>query len=105
MCSRGHKLIRPIKEHREAKLEINEFAYKNTEESKFHFRVELNGNLDMKGISYTIKYLRTMIKLFNNLLYRSEIIEPKTSKNLTFNTSKIPDIYLSPDLNLDINDI
>ena len=94
MGSRGQKLIRPIEGYGDAKLEMNGFAYKNKETSKFHFKVELSDNLDMRGINYTIKYLGTMTKPLNNLLYRSELIDPRTSKNLTFNTSRIPDIYL-----------
>ncbi len=105
MGSRGQKLIRPIEGYGEAKLEMFGFAYKNKETSKFHFKVELSDNLDMRGINYTIKYLGTMTKPLNNLLYRSELIDPRTSKNLTFNTSRIPDIYLAPDLNLDNNNL
>jgi len=105
MGSRGQKLIRPIEGIGEAQLEMIGFVYKNKETSKFHFKVELSGNLEMRGINYTIKYLGTMNKPLNNLLYRSEIIDPRTSKNLNFNKSKIPDIYLAPDLNLDNNNI
>ena len=105
MGSRGQKLIRPIEGLGEAQLEMIGFVYKNKETSKFHFKVELSGNIEMRGINYTIKYLGTMNKPLNNLLYRSEIIDPRTSKNLNFNKSKIPDIYLAPDLNLDNNNI
>ena len=57
MGSRGQKLIRPIEGYGDAKLEMIGFAYKNKETSKFHFKVELSDNLDMRGINYTIKYV------------------------------------------------
>ena len=103
MGSRGQKLIRPIEGAGSAKLEVSGFSYKNKQTSTFHFKVGLNGNLNMKGINYTIKYLGTMTKPLNNLLYRSEIINPRVSPNSTFNVSRIPDIYLAPDLNYDSN--
>ena len=89
MGSRGQKLIRPIEGLGEAQLEMIGFVYKNKETSKFHFKVELSGNIEMRGINYTIKYLGTMNKPLNNLLYRSEIIDPRTSKNLNLDNNNI----------------
>jgi hypothetical protein len=45
-----------------------------------------------------------MNKPVNNLLYKSETLNARTSP-LYFNITKIPDIYLAPDLNLDNNNI
>ena len=41
----------------------------------------------------------------NNICNKSESLNAKTCNYLKFNTAKIPDIYLAPDLNLDNNNI
>ena len=105
MGSRGQKLIKPIEGGSGEKLEINGLAYKNKQTSTFYFKIEVNGNLNNKGISYTIKCLGNINKPVNTLLYRSETLNPRTSSISIFNISKIPDIYLAPDLNLDNNNI
>ena len=103
MGARGQKLIAPIEGKENVQLEINGFAYKNKETSTFAFKVELNGNFNKKGINYTIKYLGTTSKPLNNLLYRSEVINPKILS--FFSVSRIPDIYLTPDLNPETNNV
>ena len=105
MGARGQKLISPIEGEENATLEINGFAYKNKETSSFVFKVELDGNFNLKGINYTIKYLGTISKPLNNKLYRSEILNPKISPKLCFIVSRIPDIYLAPDLNPENNNV
>ena len=99
------KEIKPIEGGSGEKLEINGFAYKNKQTSTFYFKIEVNGNLNNKGIRYTIKCLGNINKPVNTLLYRSETLNPRTSSISIFNISKIPDIYLAPDLNLDNNNI
>jgi len=74
MGARGQKLISPIEGEENATLEINGFAYKNKETSSFVFKVELDGNFNLKGINYTIKYLGTISKPLNNKLYRTLIL-------------------------------
>ena len=105
MGSRGQKLIKPIEGEENAKLEINGYAYKNKETSTFLFNVELNGNFNMKGINYTISYLGNKSKPHNNKLYRSEVLNPKVNPKLCFAVSRIPDIYLTPDLNPETNNV
>ena len=105
MGSRGQKLIKPIEGEENAKLEINGYAYKNKETSTFLFNVELNGNFNMKGINYTIIYLGNKSKPHNNKLYRSEVLNPKVNPKLCFAVSRIPDIYLTPDLNPETNNV
>ena len=104
MGARGQRIIKPIEGGNDSQLEISGFSYKNKQTSTFHCKVEVNGNLNLKGISYTIKYLGNMNKPVNNLLYKSETLNARTSP-LYFTPSKIPDIYLAPDLNLDNNNI
>ena len=62
----------------------------------------IEGYIDVKLEINGFVYKNKDISKFH---FKVEIINPKTSKNLTFNTSRIPDIYLIPDLNLDNNNI
>ena len=103
MGSRGQKLIKPIEGEGNANLEMYGFAYKNKQSSTFYIQVKLNEISNYKGINYTIKYLGNINKPNNTLLYRSEVINPQNPTSLNFKISKIPDIYLAPDLNFDNN--
>ena len=105
MGARGQKIIRSIEGGEDATLEISGFAYKYKQNSTFYFDVEINGNLNLKGVSYLVKSLGNLNKPANNILYKSESLNAKTCNYLKFNTAKIPDIYLAPDLNLDNNNI
>ena len=105
MGARGQKLVKSIEGDDGAQLEMYGFAYKNKQTSNYHFKVELNGSFNNKGINYIIKYLGSLSKPLNNKLYKSEIINPKMSTSLNFKISQIPDIYLAPDLQLDTNNI
>ena len=105
MGARGQKVIKSIEGGEDATLEISGFAYKYKQNSTFYFDVEINGNLNMKGVSYTVKSLGNYTKPVNNILYKSEVLDAKASNFLKFNTAKIPDIYLASDLNLESNNI
>ena len=105
MGSRGQTLIRPIEGGGDAKLEMKGFAYKNKESNTFYFKVSCNGKFNLKGINYTLKYLGTINQPKNNLLYSSEVLNPKLLPSLNFSICKIPDLYLAPDQKLDSNNI
>jgi hypothetical protein len=105
MGARGQKITRNIEGVDDATLEVCGFTYKYKQNSTFYFNVEINGKLNLKGISYTIKSLGSVSKPINNVLYKSETLNAQISNYLKFNTSKIPDIYLAPDLKLDNNNI
>jgi len=105
MGSRGQRLVRPIEGGGDAKLEMKGFAYKNKESSTYHFKVQANGNFNMKGINYTIKTLGSTSRPQNNVLYRSEVLNPKLTRNLVFGITRIPDLYLAPDQNLQSNNV
>ena len=103
MGSRGQKLIRSIEGGGEAKLEVKGYAYKNKNSYSLHFNVGLDGIYIMKGINYKITSLGTLTRPQNNLLYKSEIINPKLVKPLKFGVCRIPDLYIAPDQQLDSN--
>ena len=105
MGARGQKIIRNIEGVEDATLEVCGFTYKYKQNSTFYFNVEINANLNLKGVSYTIKSLGSINKPVNNVLYKSETLNGKATNYLKFNTAKIPDIYLAPDLKLDSNSI
>ena len=101
MGSRGQKLIRPIEGLEEAKLEMKGYSYKIKESFTYHFIVTANGTFNQNGIHYTLTNLGTQSRLQNNLLYKSEIINPKTLNTLKFGLCQIPDLYITPDHKLD----
>ena len=105
MGARGQRIVKNIEGKEDATLEISGFAYKYKQNSTFYFTVEINGNLDLKGVSYNIKSLGSLNKPANNILYKSETLNTKTSNYIKFNDAKIPDIYLAPDLKLENNNI
>jgi len=99
MGARGQKLISPIEGEENATLEINGFAYKNKETSSFVFKVELDGNFNLKGINYTIKYLGTISKPLNNKLYRSENIIIAEEKKIVDKKERYLNQYNEAELN------
>ena len=105
MGSRGQKFIKVIKEGKKPKLEIQGFSYKNKQRSTFLIKVEINGNFKIKGINYFLKFLGSNNNKKNSILYKSEILNPRILTKMNFETCKIPDLYLAPDLNLDSNNI
>jgi len=105
MGSRGQRLVRSIEGGGDAKLEMKGFAYKNKESCTFHFKVQANGNFSMKGVCYTIKTLGSISRPQNNVLYKSEVLNPKINPNLIFGITRIPDLYLAPDQKLDSNNV
>ena len=105
MGSRGQRLVKPIEGGGEAKLEMKGFAYKNKESCTYHVKVQANGNFSMKGVCYTIKSLGSASRPQNNMLYKSEVLNPKITRNLIFGMTRIPDLYLAPDQKLDTNNV
>ena len=105
MGSRGQRLVKPIEGGGEAKLEMKGFAYKNKESCTYHVKVQANGNFSMKGVCYTIKTLGSTSRPQNNMLYKSEVLNPKLQRNLVFGLTRIPDLYLAPDQKLDMNNV
>jgi len=97
MGSRGQRLVRPIDGGNEAKLEMKGFAYKNKDSSSYYFKVNASGNFNVKGINYTIKSLGSMTRPQNNILYKSEILNPKLKNPIEFGVTRIPDLFLCPD--------
>ena len=92
MGARGQKIIRNIEGVEDATLEVCGFTYKYKQNSTFYFNVEINANLNLKGVSYTIKSLGSINKPLNNVLYKSETLNWKSTNYLKFNTAKNPDI-------------
>ena len=105
MGSRGQRLVKPIDGGGEAKLEMKGFAYKNKDSSSYYFKIIANGNFNLKGINYTIKCLGSMTRPQNNLLYKSEVLNPKFKNSIEFGVTRIPDIFLCPDQQLDSNNV
>ena len=103
MGSRGQRLIKPIEGGGDAKLEVKGFSYKAKESHTFYFRVGLKGMFNLKGINYRINYMGNMNRPQNIMLYRSEILNPKMTRTLEFGISKIPDLYITPDQNMENN--
>ena len=105
MGARKQTLTRPIEGVDEAKLEMEGFAYKNKESNTLYFKVSCDGKFNLKGINYTLKYLGTINRPQNNLLYSSEILNTKLLNSFNFSICKIPDLYLAPDQKLESNNI
>ena len=103
MGSRGQRLIRPIEGGGEAKLEVKGFSYKIKESNTFYFKVGLKGFFNIKGVNYKLNYLGNITRPQNNILYKSEILNPKMVNPLNFADCKIPDLYLAPDQSLEKN--
>ena len=103
--SRGMTQNKQIENGGGATLEMKGFNYKAKQTGTFHFNVNLNGRFNEKGIFYTIKHLGNVSKPQNTLLYKSEIINPKSVSSIKFNKSMIPDIYLAPDGDYNSNNV
>ena len=105
--ARGQTQNKPIDGIAGATLEMKGFSYKNIQSATLYFKVNLNGKFSQKGLMYTIKSLGSMSKPQNTLLYKSEIINPKlyNTGKITFATSKIPDLYLAPDIKYNENSV
>ena len=105
--SRGQTQNKPIEGISGATLEMKGFSYKVKQSATLYFKVNLNGKFSSKGLLYTIKSLGNIRKPQNTLLYKSEVINPKINPTgkIAFETSKIPDIYLAPDINYNENNV
>ena len=105
--SRGMTQVREIEGGNGATLEMKGFAYKIKETATVSFNVTLNGLFKERGLNYTIKCLGNVTKPQNTLMYKSEVISPKTVHTgvITYTKSSIPDIYLAPDLDYNSNNV